>query len=778
MAQSTYVGFLQNHKPALTAGEYKITVNQSLGDGNNKIPKTDNQDPTYTTSQRFTVAGERFHLNPKDIAAQFPPLKGIGDFSNVLPHLRLNRSTLPWERQINDADTNTPWLALLVFSEEDKAQLKESVVALSTLEAGSSDASPYFPATTLETGQQTTDKANVVDIPINLFKTVMPSADELTLLTHNRVATEGIESTDSAASADITDSTDDTSYNFTEEPSAILVANRLPEPGAVNYVYLVSLENRFTSGDSPTFDYQNADQNENSTDKIRLVYLSQWSFTSTEHYKIRLSVINRIVTDSVQDSTSENETNGPIYFNDSESATIIKNVLLTLVDTDYYTTERLGDALTTAGLESNLLEATDSDRVSNQSKILTAFAYGDFAAVLKQVDHSTLRLPNKGTATENFLKMGLTAKQHLLRSGEKTASWYRGPFIPTENSDLGFDFPALSADSLRQAYVGNGSIRGGENLNTPTTYQNVGMWNVSYSAAWEIGRLLALQNKSFAISLYQWKRAYLKQIQKQAQQTSHNSAHLPNTNINHKNIASLSVPTTVTNWLNDLRLFKGIPFNYLVPDEAMLPVESIRFFNVDNNWLDALTDGAFAIGRASTSDYQNDIDYLSYALNSALGTLSTLSGFLLRSEAVSGWPDIQIEAFDNDGHSLDSVRVEQLSSSIMLCIFQGSLNRVELHLKPETLHYGLTPNSESSSGFVKYLRDNSGSELLSEVVECFTTDPSDPTNRTLDITQLKSDIDSKYSNNNSIEWSASATSAELAVQMLEGVEKVIFQQTN
>ncbi|AOY79830.1 hypothetical protein BJP36_07685 [Moorena producens JHB] len=744
MAQSTYVGFLQNHTPALTVGDYEITVSQSIGDGGNKISQTTNdqdekQDPTYTTTQYFTVAGERFYLNPKDIAAQFPPPKGIGDFSNVLPHLRLSRSTLPWERQINGTDTNTPWLALLVFSEEDKAKLEESVVALSKLETGSTEASPYFPAITLETGQQSTDKANVVDIPISLLSTVMPSADELALLAHNRVAAD---STDSADSADITD---ETYYKFAEEPSAILVANRLPEAGMVNYVYLVSLENRFNSSDSPTFDYQNANLSENSTDKIRLVYLSRWSFTSTEHYKIRLSVINRITTD---------ENQGSINFSDTESGTVIKNVLLTLVDTDYYTTDDTGGlvpALTNAGLSSELLEKTGSDGVSNQSKILTAFAYGDFATVLKQVDHSTLRLPNKGTVTENFLKMGLTAKQHLLRSGEKTASWYRGPFIPTDNSDLELSLPALSADKLTQYYEG------------------LGMLDVSYSAAWEIGRLLALQNKSFAISLYQWKRTYLKQIQKQNQSTSHSSAHLPKTNINDKNIASLSVPTTVSNWLADLRLLKGIPFNYLVPDEALLPVESIRFFNVDNNWLEAVTDGAFAIGRASDSDYQNDKDYLYNALYSDLETL-TLSGFLLRSEAVSGWPDMQIEAFDQEGNSLDSVRVEQLSSSIMLCIFQGSLDRVELHLNPEILHYGLTPDESVDSGYVKYLRDNSGSELTSESVECVISE------RTLDIAQLKSDIDTKYSNNNNIEWADSATSAELAVQMLEGVEKVIFQR--
>ena len=49
-------------------------------------------------------------------------------------------------------------------------------------------------------------------------------------------------------------------------------------------------------------------------------------------------------------------------------------------------------------------------------------------------------------------------------------------------------------------------------------------------------------------------------------------------------------------WLTRLRLMEGVPFNYIVPSEEMLPNESIRFFHVDRNWLDALVDGALSTG--------------------------------------------------------------------------------------------------------------------------------------------------------------------------------------
>ncbi len=84
-------------------------------------------------------------------------------------------------------------------------------------------------------------------------------------------------------------------------------------------------------------------------------------------------------------------------------------------------------------------------------------------------------------------QMGYTALNHNLRTGEKTVSWYRGPFVPLSLDDEKMDcFPC--ADALLRY--------------NPDT----GMFDLSYSSAWQIGRLLALQNKSFATSLYQWRR--------------------------------------------------------------------------------------------------------------------------------------------------------------------------------------------------------------------------------------------------------------------------------
>ncbi len=52
----------------------------------------------------------------------------------------------------------------------------------------------------------------------------------------------------------------------------------------------------------------------------------------------------------------------------------------------------------------------------------------------------------------------------------------------------------------------------------------------------------------------------------------------------------------VVGWLGRLRKLEGVPFRYVVPSEHMLPNNSIRFFHLDRNWLDAIVDGALSTG--------------------------------------------------------------------------------------------------------------------------------------------------------------------------------------
>src|SRR5580765_1038801 len=62
------------------------------------------------------------------------------------------------------------------------------------------------------------------------------------------------------------------------------------------------------------------------------------------------------------------------------------------------------------------------------------------------------------------------------------------------------------------------------------------------------------------------------------------------------------LPSEIGKWIGRLCELDGVPFNHLVCDERMLPRESLRFFYVDQNWLDSLVDGAFSVGKGVTRD--------------------------------------------------------------------------------------------------------------------------------------------------------------------------------
>uniref|UniRef100_UPI001A9EC514 hypothetical protein n=1 Tax=Pseudomonas sp. 79_C TaxID=2813567 RepID=UPI001A9EC514 len=112
------------------------------------------------------------------------------------------------------------------------------------------------------------------------------------------------------------------------------------------------------------------------------------------------------------------------------------------------------------------------------------------------------------------------------------------------------------------------------------------------------------------------------------------------------------VPGELTQWLGSLAALKGLPFGYLVPDEAMLPAESIRFFVLDPNWSNALLEGATSIGRSCTFDVAIDAELVA-RLYAAVSPATTVSGFILRSNVVSGWPGIEVRAYDANGTLLD-----------------------------------------------------------------------------------------------------------------------------
>ena len=189
----------------------------------------------------------------------------------------------------------------------------------------------------------------------------------------------------------------------------------------------------------------------------------------------------------------------------------------------------------------------------------------------------------------------------------------------------------------------------------------------------------------------------------------------------HDSYGNRVVPRELSDFLARLRLLEGVPFSYLVPDADLLPLESVRFFYVDRAWTDALVQGALSVGTVSTADHAQlervypavrdelDEDERSVRVTgsertSPQGPARTITGFLLRSRAVSGWPGLHVRAYreelgeaddaqipESDPRRLKVLRLERLAPAVLLALFDGVPAVVHVEEPRQGIQFGFRP---------------------------------------------------------------------------------------
>ncbi len=178
-------------------------------------------------------------------------------------------------------------------------------------------------------------------------------------------------------------------------------------------------------------------------------------------------------------------------------------------------------------------------------------------------------------------------------------------------------------------------------------------------------------------------------------------------------------PREVRQYLARLRLLEGLPFSNIVADSALLPIESIRFFYVDRGWTDALTQGALSVGTVNSAD-RAQLEQLYPAIEEEIddeerrvrlpggearqkGKAGLMTGFLMRSRAVSGWPGLHVRAYraepaDNDEEILPEshpdrlklLRLERLAPAVLLALFDGLPQVVHVEEPKRGLQFGVS----------------------------------------------------------------------------------------
>jgi len=630
-----------SHIPALDDGEYRIQVTQILNAGAGSLPVS-------LADVIFRVQGEQYSLDEQQINSVFPPSNAMGDFSLVLPHVILNRSTLPWERYAADDKSTHPWLGLLLFSEDEQSgdpaldKFSQVNIAKSALGLTVPDS-------------EKNDLVSVIKIGKNLIEKVLPQFDDLRLLSHVR-----------AVNADKTE-------------KAVIVCNRLPKMDCKNILHLVSFENCFNG---PKNLYSNTQFPGVTGDFTTLVSLKSWSFFCNDHFIITKEVLDK-------------------YAVTLPDGSLITAALYKIVDKEYFDEESLLNDLKSKLDKSFVFPAGQPYDIYN------TFRTGHLPYILKHLNRqpSYLKLNNANAfATEGYIQLPYT-----LDTGKQINALYRGPLLNTA-ADI---IASPSAENTIPLESADKAMR---------YLDAFDLLDCSYAAAWELGRMLALQNKNFSVALFQWKRScYHVYKLRNNKQHKHLPGAAPETDYP-------SAPPLVIDWFNDIKQLKNIPYNYMVPNPGMLPFESIRFFIIDNNWLKHLIDGALSIGRISDRDkacdkeLYDDVDFLQLPANAYYG-------FLLHSVAVAGWPGLVIKGspvtvektdellkLPDDATALP-VRRSKLSKNILVCLFTDLIQAVSFYQKPDSIHFGFNKGDNET-----VLRDINDSTGVSSAITVPTAD--------------------------------------------------------
>ncbi len=455
-----------------------------------------------------------------------------------------------------------------------------------------------------------------------------------------------------------------------------------------------------------------------------------------------------------------------------------------------------------------------------------------------------LAVPNGTGETAEYVRSaisrGFAAFNHHTRLGEKTFSWYRGPLVP-ENLEV----------QARYQFnpVPDGLVRYDDQK---------GLMDLTYAAASQLGRLLGLQDQAFAQALSGWRTETERKIKaslereellrtlrskpadesqllspdsefleaalrdaftrKDADQerTGSNStdrlkaikADAGPSGKQWRETSMQELPPTVRDWLARRVLLYGVPFLYLVPDERMLPLPSMRFFRIDPLWIKRLLEGACSVGRNSTEAEMVDeilgdeffrlaVDNCSNVRRrpSENGSPQTVNvpptfpfeGFILRSPVVRGWQGLEMEAWywkkgEKEPLPAPPLRIDRLAPDIMLCIFNGPLAKIEIRQPPEGMHFG-------ADGFQKMSLRNvtakdTGDQITLKSGESvkvpFRGDqtarfgPEYKGSRVVDVPELARLLHEALTKNGGMH-KAPFTSAEFAVQMTESPGRVVIE---
>lgn len=667
------VEFLSHQNPPLAAGEYEVSFVQSIEPPNG----FSGPEKPFKSSQKFTVQGPTFKLDPvNDIDSVFPA-PGHSEHANTLPHIVFSDPILPWERKLGDGSktdefNSTPWLALLTFTEEE---LKLSDAEISALDF---KPGPRTPTPTLSFDMTAKE---LMDVGPKGFNSALNLTGDRGHLPNG--------SRDADPVSAIFLKPELFKALFSEHSETAPMPGWTGKQSAKRYAYFAHIQ------------------------RIHGHHMA--STSPGDAHKRDHSIVFSHRVGVIAPTQPTNVIVHLVSLTDVEEINVGAN------------TKRVG----LISLHSWTWMAIPSDHV-NFIHTMTELSKAESIQPLRMTDRFLASFvdmkstgPNPKTdATQrlvNRLMDGYIIKKHTLNTAKQRSSLLRGPLCP--------QIPSVSWDRP--------SSQNGNDLEVEDEVTKLP--DVSYKVAWQLGRLLAIGDNVFVKSLlwlrgkihseavrltkedvdnsytgmeeylnklleavqgitkahddpavttdanafYRWYDGagtpgyannvapvgltlpkiccssqyvdYVRKVATELTSTREKPGETNSTKIYNETNDPLSHEwAKVLEWILDILFTGKIPLHYLVPDPESIPAESIRTFFVDQTWLECVIDGALSLANHLEPDDDNIKKELKRRVNAYLATplgdgpdapLPRLPrwGFFLRSTAISAFPDLRVE---------------------------------------------------------------------------------------------------------------------------------------
>lgn len=745
--------------PGLEAGRtHRVNVTQTID------PNTGETPLTLTAEQDFFVDAPQFSLPEGSIHSVYPP-PGYSDDHRILPHVVLTDPHLPWERLgspklgESTSDRNrVPWLALLSFSQDElrlgpevldgetsifnetSAQLAKPVKQTSTLAvnmaigdllAMTGVATPV----TLDLGANISNsRGDFIFIRPDLFKSLFSIFDS----SNQRQASE---------------SPDTSQYQF------------------LSHVRKINTTGMAVAG----------------VEDIGIFSLVVGNRSGPLDNAVATSVSVHLVSiEGVEDMKFGNEPYVALCSLYSWNYTVVPPGML-----------NVPDAFQSLGSTLSVLRPPDA-----------------VIDPLKSAGNIPARLASR-------LEDGYSLVKYRTQTGEQTVALFRGPFTPTVVPNLSMNRCSNSGVDLQ------------------ILDKEVGIMDITYSSAWQLGRTLALGDQAFSAALGRLRTAIHNRAMKESKiiivtEKSENSfrtrkdilgdlpsmaKRLDQIHIMEKpaNSGDVPVPFTpggplkrwyrsrlskseipglafsdpkiqdnyleqstkaardlamstdgtiydetnspvstdwmiVLAWVMNRMFLAGVPAHYLITDPSHLENESLRFFYIDSNWIDAMVDGALSLANHMGND--KDRVAIKTALNDYITSTPELLphapqiptyGFFLRSDLVTMFPDLRVTTLppqQNPPLRAPLLRHEIVTDGVMMGLldrvpgsndFQGLVFTQPPHQQRFAVARGLEADSIEVDIRRQYtveqsIRMNDPNRHLALAIDNLPTKPSDPDN--------------------------------------------------